>query len=513
MKKSLRLLLASTLVYLLLLILLVAAEAGAPGATIKGFWDAVWFSLITMTTVGYGDLAPVTAAGRFLGLIFALCSIGILTALISLGIQLISGQFLPRLRLRLNRGKNWYVFNDQTPDALTLARKLQSGDPKALFLFPRTTDAAERDPSFVLLDSDLPGLAALRGGTGGMVFFGMGEDRWQNYTEGLSAAALHIPSYCMADVTAERLPPEMHLFSLREVLSRSYWQNHPLGRRENQIVLIGCDTVGSALLERALLTNVFEPGRRICWHVFGNVASFAALHPALVRALGPEGEDDLLHLHTGSWTGERALIQAADRIILCGDSEEENLTIYSELRSWFPTAASVHLLLQTPVSGLDSFGDREGTLTPELVMRDKINHLAMRMNDLYNRHAQKPVPWHDLSEFLRQSNIAAADHLSVKVRFLLEQDTLTDIGPEQYREAYNRYLSRRETEADLFQEMEHRRWLRFYRMYNWEYDPVRDNALRRHPMILPYAELSEADQNKDAYAWELLGEFAGETSL
>jgi hypothetical protein len=61
--------------------------------------------------------------------------------------------------------------------------------------------------------------------------------------------------------------------------------------------------------------------------------------------------------------------------------------------------------------------------------------------------------------------------------------------------------------------MEHRRWLRFYRMYNWEYDPVRDNALRRHPMILPYAELSEADQNKDAYAWELLGEFAGETSL
>ena len=513
MKKSIRLLLAATLVYLLLLILLVLAEAGAPDATIHGFWDAVWFSLITMTTVGYGDLSPVTPAGRVLGLVFALCSIGILTALISLGIQLISGQFLPRLRLRLNRSRNWYVFNAQTPEALTLARKLQAGDAKALFLFPRSAEAAEREPAFVLLDSGLPTLAALRGGAQGMVFFGMSEDRWQNYTEGLNAAALHIPAYCMTDVTADRLPPEMHLFSLREVLSRSYWLNHPLGSGEKHVVLIGCGTVGSALLERALLTNVFEPGRRITWDVFGDVASFAALHPALVQAMGPEGEDDLLQLHTGSWADERALIQAADRIILCADSEEENLSVCSQLRSWFPTAASVHLLLQTPVAGLNSFGDRESTLTPEFVMRDEINRLAVRMNDLYNRHASKPVPWHDLSEFLRQSNIAAADHLAVKVRFLLQQDTLTEIGPEQYREAYNRYLSRRAEEADLFQEMEHRRWLRFYRMYNWEYNPIRDNALRRHPMILPYAELSEEDQNKDAYAWELLGEFAGADAL
>ena len=58
--------------------------------------------------------------------------------------------------------------------------------------------------------------------------------------------------------------------------------------------------------------------------------------------------------------------------------------------------------------------------------------------------------------------------------------------------------------------MEHRRWLRFYWMYNWDYNPVRDNSLRRHPMILPYRELSLEDQNKDAYAWELLNEFAAE---
>ncbi len=510
MKKSIRLLLAAMLVYLLLLLLLVSAEAGAPDATINGFWDAVWFSLITMTTVGYGDMSPVTPAGRILGIVFALCSIGILTALISLGIQLISGQFLPRLRLRMNRRQNWYVFNEQTAEALTLAEALKKAEPHSLFLFPQVSESAEKDSSFVLVDAGCEALAALRGSSEGIIFFGMSGDCWKNYEQGLEAAEKGIPAYCMTDFSVDSLPLEMHLFSLRDVLSRSYWKTHPLRSYEDRVVLIGSGSACCALLERALLTNVYEPGRRIEYHVFGNPDDFAALHPAVVRALVPEGDDDILHLHSGSWTGERAAIQTAARIILCADTEEENLTVYSELRSWFPTAASIHLLLQAPVSGLESFGDLESTLTPEFVMQDEINRLAIRMNELYNRYAAQPTAWRDLSEFLRQSNIAAADHLPVKVRFLLQDDTLTDIGPREYRQAYQQFTARCEAEADLFQELEHRRWLRFYWMYNWEYNPVRDNALRRHPMILPYAELSVPDQKKDAYAWELLGEFAEE---
>ena len=53
--------------------------------------------------------------------------------------------------------------------------------------------------------------------------------------------------------------------------------------------------------------------------------------------------------------------------------------------------------------------------------------------------------------------------------------------------------------------MEHRRWMRFYQMYNWQYDPIRNNEKRRHPMLLPYEELTEAEQKKDAFAWEMLG--------
>ncbi len=44
--------------------------------------DAVWYSIITLSTVGYGDMYPSSLGGRIIGVMFVLGSVSILSALI-----------------------------------------------------------------------------------------------------------------------------------------------------------------------------------------------------------------------------------------------------------------------------------------------------------------------------------------------------------------------------------------------------------------------------------------------
>lgn len=69
---------AATLLLYVASLAILDVERGAPGATITSFPDALWWAIVTMTTVGYGDIYPVTPIGRIIAALVMVGGIALL---------------------------------------------------------------------------------------------------------------------------------------------------------------------------------------------------------------------------------------------------------------------------------------------------------------------------------------------------------------------------------------------------------------------------------------------------
>jgi voltage-gated potassium channel len=84
-------LLMTILVLTVASVLVLQFESKSPDANITNGGDALWYSLVTITTVGYGDRYPVTPAGRIVATFIMFMGVGIIGALASILSSLLVG--------------------------------------------------------------------------------------------------------------------------------------------------------------------------------------------------------------------------------------------------------------------------------------------------------------------------------------------------------------------------------------------------------------------------------------
>lgn len=65
-------------------VLMVQTESRVTDSNITTGGDALWWGIVTITTVGYGDQYPVTAFGRVIGVVVMFAGVGIIGALASI---------------------------------------------------------------------------------------------------------------------------------------------------------------------------------------------------------------------------------------------------------------------------------------------------------------------------------------------------------------------------------------------------------------------------------------------
>jgi len=70
-----------TLVIAFIIVMLSGILISGIDPNIKTIWDGLWWALVTVTTVGYGDVVPVSAAGKLFGAILILLGIGLFSLL------------------------------------------------------------------------------------------------------------------------------------------------------------------------------------------------------------------------------------------------------------------------------------------------------------------------------------------------------------------------------------------------------------------------------------------------
>ncbi len=506
-------------IYLGLLMILYFSESASSSATIRTFGDAFWYSLVTLTTVGYGDMMPVTPLGHAVGVVFLILATGIMVTLLGAVVSFLTSEAVPLILLRFQSHKDWYYFADCGAESVTLAGNIYKEDPGAVIIFGEKRSEQNEVPDYpcMFLGASLAKTVAQKRNHGSRCkVFLMRENDIGVNTRANNLHELPVEVYARTTNGQDKLSGNIIFFHSYDCCARNYWHSRPLCSHENTIVIIGFGNYGQCILERAILMNIVRVDQHVTYHVFGDAKEFLAMHYRLgeVFSVNEESErGDSLIFHDEFWGEQPELLERADRIIICDDNEMDGWNIFWKMSNYYKIQGRIDLRNSRKAPGVSYFGTNEEIYTPDEIMRTRLNKAAVTINEIFRRSVSyETLSWEELDDFHRQSKIAAADHLCMKLRILLEDETITEYTADVLKEAYRKYCRTRldEDVKDMYRRLDHMRWLRFYVFYNWSCGRKRDDTARQHPMLCAYEKLTPEQKKERDAAWEILGNLSEE---
>jgi hypothetical protein len=317
------------------------------------------------------------------------------------------------------------------------------------------------------------------------------------------APGLAIETYALEDRAA------------RAILGR--WPLHlgfdPVFGQRPHLLLVGLAPPARALLVHALRLIRYgeEPGRisMLCEDHQAQGERFRGAYPHA---------SEVAEIHWGPLdeTGVAAVtaVSPVTQVAVCLADPEAGLARARALARAIAAAQGVSppVLLELgdaePGGGL---GDWDGQIRPfsylELACRpeDLIDgrgdHIARTIHEHYidsiaaqgRDTDREPAgqPWDRLASSYRDANRHQADHLWAKLA-LTDCRAVHEDRVEQFSFA--------PLEAERLALVEHLRWAADRHLGGWSYAPVRDNARKHHPQLIPYAELSGPMKDLDRFA-------------
>jgi hypothetical protein len=119
---------------------------------------------------------------------------------------------------------------------------------------------------------------------------------------------------------------------------------------------------------------------------------------------------------------------------------------------------------------------------------------ASYLKTIKNPDAPAGKTWADLPARYRDSTRIQVQSVEFKLACLGFTTADAIANPKRLRESV-------ECQMEALAEAEHKRWITEKRLLGWTYAEQRNEVSKKHPCMVPYAQLAEQDKEKDRVMW------------